>query len=167
MRLVFTLLFCSLQFYGQDLSKLFQEFIHSTNSEQRSELIFDIDDSDRTDWSYFPGSRDGLMLKEMDANQRQALKNILSQILSPQGVNKVYEVIRLEGILDMVEGSNGYRDHEKYYLEIYGDPAKKPWAWNFEGHHLSLNFTHVTDQESSNTPMFLGANPATVLYGPG
>jgi hypothetical protein len=50
-------------------------------------------------------------------------------------------------------------------VTIFGPPSKDaPWGWRFEGHHLSLNYTSVTD-ELAATPAFFGANPAEVPRG--
>ena len=40
------------------------------------------------------------------------------------------------------------------------------WGWRVEGHHLSLNFTIVSNEFIASTPCFFGANPAEVLHGP-
>jgi hypothetical protein len=40
-----------------------------------------------------------------------------------------------------------------------------PWAWRFEGHHVSLNVAVAPDGVSV-TPSFFGSNPAEVLTGP-
>jgi hypothetical protein len=49
---------------------------------------------------------------------------------------------------------------------IFGDPAKAPWGWRFEGHHLSLNFTIFDADRVAITPSFSGTNPAEVRDGP-
>jgi hypothetical protein len=41
-----------------------------------------------------------------------------------------------------------------------------PWAWRFEGHHISLSITVAPGQGFTVTPTFLGADPAEVLAGP-
>ncbi|MGH8021305.1 MAG: DUF3500 domain-containing protein, partial [Opitutaceae bacterium] len=56
---------------------------------------------------------------------------------------------------------------ELYYVTIFGTPANdRSWAWRFEGHHLSFNFTIVDGRHVFFAPSFLGANPAEVLDGP-
>ena len=46
----------------------------------------------------------------------------------------------------------------------FGDPAGgEPWAWRFEGHHLSVTMT-IVGQDVSPAPVFLGANPACVMH---
>ena len=38
-------------------------------------------------------------------------------------------------------------------------PGPAPWAWRFEGHHVSLTLTMVPGVGIAVTPHFLGANP--------
>ena len=59
-----------------------------------------------------------------------------------------------------------FRDPGNYTLVIFGDPAgKAPWAWRFEGHHLSLTVVVAPEHGIAVTPVFFGANPATVPKG--
>ena len=56
--------------------------------------------------------------------------------------------------------------NKNYWLTIFGAPDKdKTWAWKFEGHHISLNFTHAPKGVTC-TPMFVGINPALTTTGP-
>jgi hypothetical protein len=66
-----------------------------------------------------------------------------------------------------MEKKPDFRDPEKYYLSIFGQPgAPEGWGWKFEGHHLSLNYTIAGDGKVSVTPSFMGTNPAEVRQGP-
>ncbi len=49
---------------------------------------------------------------------------------------------------------------------MFGDPAgDAPWAWRFEGHHLSINVAVAPGHGVGVTPIFFGANPAHVPRG--
>jgi hypothetical protein len=55
---------------------------------------------------------------------------------------------------------------DRYFFSIMGQPGgSDPWAWQFDGHHLALNFTHVRDQLAV-TPVLFGASPDIVPRGP-
>lgn len=76
-------------------------------------------------------------------------------------------IVELEGILGQISGNVSFRDDEQYFLTIFGSPDDgEPWGWRFEGHHLSLNFSSVTDSLTATTPLFMGSNPAEVPSGP-
>lgn len=67
----------------------------------------------------------------------------------------------------MLENGSPRRDFERYHVSIFGTPGPEaPWGWRVEGHHLSLNFSSVTDSLVATTPSFMGANPALVPSGP-
>ncbi len=143
-----------------------QTFINSLNSDQKDETIINFDEGNRMEWSYLPGSRDGIQFRKLGVTQKQLLYKLLSAGLSEQGYEKAISIMKLESTLDQVEGSGSYRDPQKYYLAVYGNSELEyPWALSFEGHHLSLNFTLINDSLISAMPAFFGANPAEIPFG--
>lgn len=124
------------------------------------------EDPERFNWGFVPRERNGLPLGDMTRAQRDAATALLRVALSEDGFRKVEGVRTLEGVLRELEGSPR-RDPEAYFVTIFGAPsADEPWGWRFEGHHLSVNYTSVTDELVATTPTFLGANPARVAEGP-
>jgi hypothetical protein len=52
-------------------------------------------------------------------------------------------------------------------MTFFGEPsADAPWAWRFEGHHVSLSIAVVPGAGIAVTPTFLGADPAEIGFGP-
>ena len=90
-----------------------------------------------------------------------------SQIPSPLTATSPPKiVIQLETLLYKRSNQADFRNPGKYTVAIFGTPsAEKPWGWRFEGHHLSLNFTVVSDKVTLTTPFFFGTNPAEVREG--
>ncbi len=144
------------------------EFLKSLNTEQRKKTLMPIDDKSRERWHYLPSTmfdRGGIPLKELNEKQKNLAFKLLEDHLSKTGYEKVRQIITLEEVLAELSGNSSMRDPEKYSVAIYGNPAtEKLWAWSFEGHHISLNFT-ITDKKVSVVPRFLGANPATIQTG--
>ena len=134
---------------------------------QRAAAMRPFGDSDRVDWHYTPRSRNGVALKELDAQGRDAVHALLKEALSATGYRKVVNIVELELVLRELETFGLMRDPERYHLTIYGTPgATAAWGWRFEGHHVSLNFTIGGDSIAVDAPSFLGANPAKVPRGP-
>ena len=132
----------------------------------RAKALHPLDDPDRFDWHYTPRSRNGVPLKDLDAKGREAVHALLRQALSAAGHARVVNIIELEIVLREIETFGLMRDPERYHLTIYGRPdARAAWAWRFEGHHLSLNFTVAGERVATDTPSFFGANPASVEKG--
>ncbi len=97
--------------------------------------------------------------------QKQILFQLLHTSLSETGYAKTLQIMSLENVLAEMSGETFSHDPEKYYVAFYGNPAKDSlWAWSFQGHHLSLNFT-ILYGKMEIAPRFMGANPATVKSG--
>jgi hypothetical protein len=104
----------------------------------------------------------------MSPAQTAAAWDVLGTLLSARGREQVSELLRLEGILGELTRSPGFRDPGNYALVVLGDPAGTgPWAWRFEGHHLSITAVVAPEHGVGVTPVFFGANPATVPKGHG
>lgn len=134
--------------------------------EARARATFDLGDEEQFNWAFTPVSRNGLPLKDMTAEQRAAAHGLLQTTMSSQGYHKANAIIELERVLGILEGRPQRRDPEDYYVAIFGTPeAGGPWAWRFEGHHLSLSFSSPSNELTVTGPAFMGANPATVPSG--
>jgi hypothetical protein len=141
-------------------------FLESVGPGRRGDVVFPFDGEERADWHYIPRSRVGVPLKDLKKEQRELVFALLRTALSDQGMRKVDGIIQLEGILGDISGNTGFRDPENYAVAIFGDASgTEPWAWRFEGHHLSLSFTVVSGAGFAVTPAFFGTNPAEVRGG--
>ncbi len=150
-------------------SNAMERFLATLDDAQKEKVLLPLDDASRERWHYFPSSmwpRPGLSLHDLNAEQEAALFALLQASLSEIGYGKVRQIMSLESVLRELEGNARLRDPRAYWVAVYGNPAgQRPWAWSFEGHHLSLNFTVVRGQVAAS-PRFLGANPATIRSGP-
>lgn len=151
------------------MSEAANKFLASLNAEQKAKAHFDFDSDKRTEWFFVPrNERKGLPLKEMNEQQRKLAMDFLRTGLSAAGYQKATTIMSLENVLRELEGPKRTwpRDPELYHIGIYGSPgARDRWAWSFEGHHLSLNFTVVKGELVANAPAFMGTNPAEVRQG--
>ena len=142
-------------------------FLAFLDGPAREKAVYPLDDPERFDWHFVPRRRNGLPLNEMTLEQRTAAHALLQATTSAQGYLKANAVIELERILGIIEGRPGRRDPEDYYVTVFGTPSPdEAWAWRFEGHHLSLNFSSPANSLTVTGPAFMGADPATVPSGP-
>ncbi len=154
------------------------EFLSSIDESQRDKAQWPFGGKERRKWTYFPNvpqldvRSEGLALQEMTSSQRVAAHNLVACGLSSQGYQKAAGIVRLDDILGQTDL---YRPRtpteeapvgsEKYWLAVFGEPSlTEPWGWQFEGHHLALNFT-VVDGAINYAPAFMGADPAQVPDG--
>lgn len=136
---------------------------------QKEIVSFAMEAPAKTRWHYLPHdsfAREGLPLSNMSSNQIEKTYALLEAYLSESGYDQMQQIIDLENYLAIVENNPYKRDASKYYIAFYGTPHKDSlWAWSFEGHHLSLNFT-VSPEAIAFAPAFWGSNPGIVPIGP-
>ena len=147
-------------------------FLNSLPADLRTAASFPLESGERQNWNFVPMARAGVSLLKLDDAQSELLGPLLASALSPEGLLAARGVLKHENILRRVETEAGManasrRDPGLYYTSIFGKPADgAPWAWRFEGHHLSINVTELPGEAPIVAPMFVGANPARVLDGP-
>jgi hypothetical protein len=147
-------------------TKAARAFVQSLSQVTRTQAQLPFDSPARTNWNYVPMKRAGVALADLDANQKTLIDPLLRSALSPTGYETAQRIVQHESILAEIEGSRR-RDPELYYTAVFGEPGPRaPWAWRFEGHHLSVNATHVDGQTQVVAPLFMGSNPARVPSGP-
>jgi len=140
--------------------------LQSLPEAKRTQAALSFDSPERTSWNYVPKKRAGIALAQLDANQKALVDPLLRSALSPAGFKTAQQIVQHESILAEIEGSSR-RDPELYYTAVFGEPGPRaPWAWRFEGHHLSVNVTHVDGETQVVAPLFMGSNPARVPSGP-
>ena len=150
------------------MAKAADKWLGSLNDDQKPRATFPFESEERMRWHFVPNEqhpRKGVQIKDMSEAQRALATELLKTGLSARGYMTASAIMALENVLKVVEGENRRfpRDHEAYYLSVFGTPGdKKAWGWRFEGHHLSIRFDVVNGAMTSSTPSFFGSNPAEV-----
>lgn len=148
---------------SRDMANAARAWLAALDTRQRSQGQLEWTGRGRESWHYVPRSRPGIALRDMSAGQTAAAWDVLGSLLSARGLDQVRGQLTLERILGELTGSPGFRDPSNFALVIFGDPAgEAPWAWRFEGHHLSLTAFVAPGHGVAVTPLFFGANPAKV-----
>jgi hypothetical protein len=143
----------------------FSERLRSYSMEDR--LLLPLDSPEREKWAYWPTERSGLSFDLMHAKHRALTHELLWLLLSNRGYHKLVNIMQLESVLQPQSGTGFPRGIEDYSVTLFGEPSDTaPWAWRFEGHHVSLSITVAPGQGFTVTPTFFGADPADVMAGP-
>lgn len=149
-----------------------QALLAALSESQRDDATWPFDDEEREDIHYAPLFLEGVALRDLSARQSSLTAELLDVALSPRGRLTVERIRALEADVRRKEGrirgalTGRFRDPERYLLALFGSPsADTPWAFRFEGHHLSLNVTSVPGELPATTPLFLGAEPRRVPDG--
>ena len=144
--------------------------VDSLDPEQRRRVMAPFDAADRREFTYLPVPRPGLALIDMSADQRARAMGLLATGLSSRGLADAHAIMQLEEILAAIErsaGRSGWRRRhpEHFWFRVLGSPGgSAPWAWKVGGHHLAVHLT-VVGEQLAGSPLFFGANPATVPDG--
>ena len=167
---------------AQQMTEAAQDLLATLSPEEREGVRFSLDDDTvRTNWSNLPAmfvERNGLRLGDLSDEQRRLLHKLLRASMSSQGYQKLAGVIRLDDILHDEASAAAERGErgppprlieswtaENYWFAFFGEPGTEAnWAWQITGHHLGANFT-VVGEQTSFTPLFLGAEPYEVMQG--
>ncbi len=153
--------------HDTDVTRTARAFLALLRPGLKTDCALPLEGEERTRWSYLPGERRGVTLGQLNPSERAAAMEMLRASLSARGYEKTEGVIVLEGILRETQTFAFGRDPDRYYLTVFGVPSDdRPWAWRFEGHHVSLHFSSASGRVVSETPAFFGANPARVASGP-
>lgn len=95
---------------------------------------------------------------DLAERQRAAAMRVLAAALSPQGYEKVLQIVESDEVLRKATRRNVGRD--EYYISFLGQPsATEPWMIQFGGHHLAINIT-LAGAQGTLAPSHTGAQPA-------
>ena len=148
------------------MAALARQLLETLDEPQRARVQWPFADAERYNWHFIPRERAGVAIKDMPPAAKGAVHDLLHAALSEAGYQKATEIMSLEYPLGLIENHRRhFRNSENYSVTIFGEPPRLPWGWRIEGHHLSLNFTAVTEDLFGVTPVFFGANPARVPDG--
>jgi hypothetical protein len=137
-------------------------FLASLTAEQRAKASMSFDDPERFVWQESPGVRSGVVLRDLNDAQRTLAMNLLRTAVGERGYQKIEMSILREPVLSAMQQTpqgQALRATDLFYVTIFGTPSTStPWAWTFEGHHISTHFT-VRGNQVSTAPMFIGSQP--------
>ena len=71
----------------------------------------------------------------------------------------------MEAYLARLSGAMDILGPDLYWFTFMGEPsATEPWGWQFDGHHLVINYFVLGDQVVM-TPTFMGSEPNYIADG--
>jgi enamine deaminase RidA (YjgF/YER057c/UK114 family) len=158
---------------AEQMAAAARQFLDSLTPAQRAKATYELKSDARFEWHFIPTEmvtfgRKGVPFTELKEEQRRLGLALLRTGLSEAGYTKATNIMSLEAVLKEIErNARVDRNPLLYFISIYGQPDPQgTWAWRFEGHHLSLNFTIAAGKAFASGPSFMGSNPAEVREGP-
>jgi Protein of unknown function (DUF3500) len=159
-----------------------EDLLRTLSADQRAKAVYGFDDPARERWFIAPTIQSGVPLHELASEQQRLAHRFLATGLSFSGYARTVAHMSHENVLDASEGWNlpdgvfldypGLANHARgrdlmmYFVSIFGEPGAQMWGWRLGGHHVCLNYTIVQGEVVGPAPMFFGANPAAVPWGP-
>ena len=155
--------------FSHEIESAAQALLGQLSEDERDTAMWPFADDERTDIHYAPLGLDGQRHGELNETAYQAGERLLAATLSEAGLTRVRHIRDLEGVIREQENVlmrlTGMRDPGRYFWAFFGEPGpQNPWAYRYEGHHLSLNVTS-TPAGFATTPLFIGAQPRVVPEG--
>src|SRR5918999_4438539 len=151
----------------QSIREAAAAFLGSLSSEQRAKTLFPVNTDQWRKWSNIHPTlmRHGTPLFEMNETQRDHAFALVRESLSREGFEEALNIMHLnETVLEMTGRLSEYGE-DLYWLSIMGTPsATDPWGWQWDGHHLNINYFVLGDQVVV-TPTFMGSEPVTATSG--
>ena len=143
-------------------------FVGALNDAQKAQVLFAVDSDQWRRWSNVDNgiyARQGMSLKAMTGVQQQKLFALLDASLSVRGMEQVRNIMKSEHTLKELNDNAPHLDEQLYFITLMGEPSGiKPWGWQFEGHHIAINY-FVLGSQVVMTPVFMGAEPVMAESG--
>ena len=142
-------------------------FVDTLTAAQKTSIIYPAGDTtQRAKWSNFPTGiyqRNGLNIGSMTTAQKAALWPMLAAVLSPEGYQKIANIVAAD---DQLGAGGGLTfGTAQYYVSFVGTPsATGKYLLQFGGHHLAINAT-IKGNLATIAPALPGAQPTSYTLG--
>lgn len=140
-------------------------FLAALSTDQKAKTLFDVEADEWFKWSNVHSyERAGVSLADLSDPQKTAGFALLQAGLSARGLKQSRNIIRLNQVAGELVKQTDQFNEGAYYFTVMGTPsATAPWGFQFEGHHLAINYFVLGDQVVM-TPTFMGTEPASGTY---
>ncbi|MGW1611467.1 DUF3500 domain-containing protein [Streptomyces sp. NPDC002285] len=148
------------------LVKAAQAFLDGLSTKERRSCTFDVDADEWTAWSNVDGyERKGVRVGDLTTEQRDLGYALLGAALSAEGLKQARGIMKLNGLLGESRGGGQETLTEgHYFFTFMSTPSTtKPWGFQFEGHHVAINYFVLGDQVVM-TPTFMGSESTSATY---
>jgi hypothetical protein len=159
---------------GARLAETAARLLEALPADARAAAALPFADAEREEIRFAPFRLDGARHGELPQEAASLAEALLAISLGESGLERARQIRRNElAVAKKDEGrfvpgflARRLRDPGRYFLALFGTPsADAPWAFRYEGHHLSLHLTLVPGAPPASTPLFLGAEPRVVPEG--
>ena len=152
---------------NEGMKRAAEAWLDSIDPGERDAALFSVDSDAWRRWSNIHVflMRHGAMMEPMIQDQRDLAFGLLREGFSPSGFELARKIMKLNGSIREITGSDEELGEWLYWLSVLGEPSlDQPWGWQFDGHHVNVNW-FVLGGQMVMTPMFMGSEPVAVDIG--
>ncbi|MGW2824366.1 DUF3500 domain-containing protein, partial [Streptomyces sp. NPDC001443] len=137
-------------------------FLAGLTGAQKTATQFTVHSTEWRQWSNLdPGEfkRQGVSLADLTDAQNNLGTALLQTALSARGLETTEKIRLLNKAAGKMLGKDAVFNDELFYWTVMGTPsATEPWGFQFDGHHLVVNYFVLGDQVVMS-PCFWGSEP--------
>jgi hypothetical protein len=140
-------------------------FLAGLTDSQKSTTQFTVHSTEWRLWSNLdPGGfkRQGVSLADLTDTQNALGAALLKAALSADGLETTEKIRRINNAAGELLGKTDDFNDELFYWTVMGTPsATEPWGFQFDGHHLVVNY-FVLGGQVVMSPCFWGSEPTSM-----
>jgi hypothetical protein len=138
-------------------------FLAGLTDDQRTATQFTVHSTEWRLWSNVDSyDRQGVSLAELSDDQKALGTALLKAALSADGLETTEKIRKINQAAGEAVGNTNSFNEDAYYWTLMGTPsATEPWGFQFDGHHLVVNYFVLGDQVVMS-PCFWGSEPTSM-----
>ncbi|WP_327696055.1 DUF3500 domain-containing protein [Streptomyces sp. NBC_00459] len=138
-------------------------FLAGLTDTQKSSTQFTVHSTEWRLWSNIDSyERQGVSLADLTDDQKALGTALLKAALSADGLETTEKIRRInQAAGEAIDNTTAFNE-DAYYWTVMGTPsATEPWGFQFDGHHLVVNYFVLGDQVVMS-PCFWGSEPTSM-----
>ncbi|MEU6549279.1 DUF3500 domain-containing protein [Streptomyces sp. NPDC046915] len=138
-------------------------FLDGLTDTQKAATQFTVHSTEWRLWSNIDSyARQGVSLADLTDDQKALGTALLKAALSADGLETTEKIRRINQAAGEAIGNTKSFNEDAYYWTLMGSPsATEPWGFQFDGHHLVINYFVLGDQVVMS-PCFWGSEPTSM-----
>ncbi|MFD4599592.1 DUF3500 domain-containing protein [Streptomyces sp. NPDC058464] len=138
-------------------------FLAGLTDTQKTSTQFTVHSTEWRLWSNVDSyARQGVSLADLTDDQMALGKALLKSALSADGLETTEKIRKINQAAGEAIGNTTSFNEDAYYWTLMGTPSEtEPWGFQFDGHHLVINYFVLGDQVVMS-PCFWGSEPTTM-----
>ncbi|BBC31936.1 Tat pathway signal protein [Streptomyces graminofaciens] len=138
-------------------------FLAGLTDAQRTSTQFTVHSTEWRLWSNIDSyDRQGVSLADLSDDQKALGTALLKAALSADGLETTEKIRRINQAAGEAIDNTGAFNEDAFYWTVMGTPsADEPWGFQFDGHHLVVNYFVLGDQVVMS-PCFWGSEPTSM-----